>query len=59
MKQDALRLGIEELEQRIAPDVIGNPGNNAPGINNTNNPGAEGSGGTNPVPAGSRPEPNP
>jgi hypothetical protein len=30
---------IEELEPRIAPDFIGNPGNNNPGENNTNNPG--------------------
>jgi hypothetical protein len=37
-----LKLEIEELEQRIAPAVIGNPGNNAPGVNNTNNPGFEG-----------------
>jgi hypothetical protein len=59
MKQDPIRLGIEELEQRIAPDVIGNPGNNAPGTNNTNNPGSEGGGGTNPVPAGATPQPNP
>jgi hypothetical protein len=30
---------IEELEQRIAPGALGNPGNNNPGENNTNNPG--------------------
>jgi hypothetical protein len=30
---------IEELEQRIAPSALGNPGNNNPGENNTNNPG--------------------
>ena len=59
MKQDALKLNIEELEQRIAPDVIGNPGNNNPGGNNTNNPGHEGGGGQNPVPAGATPQPNP
>ncbi len=41
-KTKELKLEIEELEQRIAPDVIGNPGNNAPGVNNTNNPGLEG-----------------
>ena len=27
---------LEELEPRIAPDGIGNPGNNNPGENNTN-----------------------
>jgi hypothetical protein len=60
MNDDALTLGIEELEQRIAPDVIGNPGNNNPGNNNTNNPGNEGDGGgNNPVPAGATPQPNP
>lgn len=48
---------IEELEQRIAPSVVGNPGNNNPGGNNTNNPGSEGGGGTNPVPAGATPQP--
>ena len=36
---------IEELEQRIAPDALGNPGNNNPPLNNTNNPGNEGTGG--------------
>jgi hypothetical protein len=29
-------LAVEELEARIAPDAIGNPGNNNPGENNTN-----------------------
>ena len=29
-------LAVEELEQRIAPGGIGNPGNNNPGENNTN-----------------------
>jgi hypothetical protein len=43
---------IEELEQRIAPSVVGNPSQN-----NTNNPGNEGGGGTNPVPAGATPQP--
>ena len=40
-------LRLEELEQRIAPDPIGggNPGNNNPPANNTNNPGNEGTGG--------------
>jgi hypothetical protein len=45
MKKTALRLNVEELEQRIAPDTIGNPGNNNPPLNNTNNPGNEGTGG--------------
>jgi hypothetical protein len=45
MKKTALRLHVEELEQRIAPDTIGNPGNNNPPLNNTNNPGNEGTGG--------------
>ena len=46
-----LRLRVEELEQRIAPSEvgqglgIGNPGNNNPPANNTNNPGNEGTGG--------------
>jgi hypothetical protein len=52
-----LALDIEELEERIAPSVIGNPGNNNP-QNNTNNPGAEGGGGNN-VSAGATPQPNP
>jgi hypothetical protein len=30
---------VEELEERIAPSAIGNPGNNNPGQNNTNLPG--------------------
>ena len=34
-----LKLKIEELEKRIAPSATGNPGNNNPGKNNTNNPG--------------------
>ena len=33
------QLELEELEERIAPGAIGNPGNNNPGENNTNNPG--------------------
>lgn len=37
-KQD-IELDVEELEERIAPDALGNPGNNNPGQNNTNNPG--------------------
>jgi hypothetical protein len=32
-------LEIELLEERIAPSATGNPGNNNPGENNTNNPG--------------------
>jgi hypothetical protein len=45
MEKKELRLHVEELEQRIAPDTIGNPGNNNPPLNNTNNPGNEGTGG--------------
>ena len=44
-KVDKAVLQVEELEQRIAPDAIGNPGNNNPPANNTNNPGNEGTGG--------------
>ncbi len=44
MKEE-LNLQIEELEERIAPDATGNPGNNNPPLNNTNNPGNEGTGG--------------
>jgi hypothetical protein len=33
------RFQIEQLEERIAPSATGNPGNNNPGKNNTNNPG--------------------
>jgi hypothetical protein len=42
-KQD--RFQIERLEERIAPTATGNPGNNNPPLNNTNNPGNEGTGG--------------
>jgi len=42
---EALVLCLEELEPRIAPDTLGNPGNNNPPLNNTNNPGNEGIGG--------------
>lgn len=47
MKQtnETIRLEAEELEERIAPDALGNPGNNNPPFNNTNNPGNEGTGG--------------
>jgi hypothetical protein len=44
-------LKIEQLEERIAPSAVGdapgngNPGNNNPPLNNTNNPGNEGTGG--------------
>ena len=42
--QDLLK--IEELEERIAPSGMGdNPDNNNPPMNNTNNPGNEGTGG--------------
>jgi hypothetical protein len=39
------RFQIERLEERIAPTGTGNPGNNNPPLNNTNNPGNEGTGG--------------
>jgi hypothetical protein len=42
-KQD--RFQIDRLEERIAPSGLGNPGNNNPPANNTNNPGNEGTGG--------------
>ncbi|PYR26186.1 MAG: hypothetical protein DMF98_09780 [Acidobacteria bacterium] len=48
-----VRLIVEELEQRIAPSATGNPGNNNPPLNNTNNSGNEGTGGK--VSTGSRP----
>jgi hypothetical protein len=44
MEQE-IRLNVEELEERIAPSALGNPGNNNPPLNNTNNPGNEGTGG--------------
>ena len=42
-----LDLQLEVLEERIAPDPVGggNPGNNNPPLNNTNNAGNEGTGG--------------
>jgi hypothetical protein len=42
-----LDLELETLEERIAPDPVGggNPGNNNPPLNNTNNSGNEGTGG--------------
>ena len=45
--QEQFLLNVEELEERIAPDGLGNgnPGNNNPPLNNTNNPGNEGTGG--------------
>jgi len=40
MKQETeILLDVEELEERIAPSALGNPGNNNPGQNNTNQPG--------------------
>jgi hypothetical protein len=45
MELKDVRLEVEELEQRIAPSGMGNPGNNNPPANNTNNPGNEGTGG--------------
>jgi hypothetical protein len=40
------RFQIDRLEERIAPsNGGGNPGNNNPPLNNTNNPGNEGTGG--------------
>ena len=43
--KDQILLDVEELEERIAPSSVGNPGNNNPSLNNTNNPGNEGTGG--------------
>lgn len=40
-----IQLNVEELEERIAPSALGNPGNNNPPHNNTNNSGNEGTGG--------------
>lgn len=52
-------LKIEELEQRIAPDLLTDiyltDGNNNPGQNNTNNSGLEG----NNISTGATPQPNP
>ena len=48
-----VQLNVEVLEERIAPSTIGNPGNNNPPHNNTNNPGNEGTGGQ--VSTGSNP----
>ncbi len=47
MDEKEVKLEFEELEERIAPDTVGggNPGNNNPPRNNTNNPGNEGTGG--------------
>jgi hypothetical protein len=44
-QQPEIKLEVEELEERIAPSALGNPGNNNPSNNNTNNPGNEGTGG--------------
>jgi hypothetical protein len=43
-EQKQPRFQIDRLEERIAPSN-GNPGNNNPPLNNTNNPGNEGTGG--------------
>jgi hypothetical protein len=43
--QIQIQLEVEELEERIAPSGLGNPGNNNPPHNNTNNSGNEGTGG--------------
>ena len=43
--QIQIQLEVEELEERIAPSALGNPGNNNPPHNNTNNSGNEGTGG--------------
>jgi hypothetical protein len=37
--QRQTRFRIVRLEERIAPNAPGNPGNHNPGQNNTNNPG--------------------
>lgn len=44
-KERKIVLQVQELEERIAPSALGNPGNNNPPLNNTNNPGNEGTGG--------------
>lgn len=44
-KERKIVLEVHELEERIAPSALGNPGNNNPPLNNTNNPGNEGTGG--------------
>jgi hypothetical protein len=44
-KEEKSRFQIDRLEERIAPSGLGNPGNNNPPLNNTNNPGNEGTGG--------------
>ena len=45
-QSENVELNVEELEERIAPrGGLGNPGNNNPPLNNTNNPGNEGTGG--------------
>jgi hypothetical protein len=50
MMMQRLGLTIEQLEERIAPSALGNPGNNNPGENNTNlagNQPSDGGGGGN------------
>jgi hypothetical protein len=45
-KERKIALEVQELEERIAPSVMGDtPDNNNPPLNNTNNPGNEGTGG--------------
>ena len=45
MMKEEILLNVEELEERIAPSATGNPGNNNPPHNSTNNAGNEGTGG--------------
>jgi len=53
------RFQIEPLEERIAPSALGNPGNNNPGENNTNQPGNQpGDGGGNGNPGNNNPGEN-
>jgi len=40
--QDQFQRQVEELEERMAPSATGNPGNNNPPLDNTNNPRNEG-----------------
>jgi hypothetical protein len=49
--EDKARFHIDQLEKRIAPTAAGNPGNNNPGLNNTNltgNQPPDGGSGNNP-----------
>jgi hypothetical protein len=45
VRMTKVKLEVERLEERVAPSATGNPGNNNPPLNNTNNPGNEGTGG--------------